>query len=443
MLERAAARLDVELSSARRRRARRAGHARSRVRSSSVIRWPARRSTPPPPASSVARPIVRSPPRCPTATSTGARGTSPPPPSARTRPRRRRLSRPACAAAIEAHTPRRRRIRTGGAADRRLRAAGAPVLGGGRCRLARRPRRPRRHIARRGSRRHRRSGALLEIDRLAGHIATRRGPVMRGYAILTAAAQRADPESVVAMLREAAVACFYAGNTAEMLAAAERARAQLPENPSIRARFLAATALGMAQIVAGDAASGAEAIHEAIALAESSGARATIPRCSRGWRSHRSSCANRHRPRADRTCPERGPRAGGGRGAAVRAQPDRARPGHHRPLGAGRGHLPRGDRARARDRSADRPRVRAVRACLAAGSARARTGLPGMRCRGAGALRAARDPPSRGLGDRGARELELGAARATEPWPASSSAQHPRRSSGSTPDHGPTAPRPS
>ena len=69
---------------------------------------------------------------------------------------------------------------------------------------------------------------LVEIDALAGHIATRRGPVMRGHAILTAAAERADPERAVTMLAEAANACFYAGNPAEMLVVAERARAVLP-----------------------------------------------------------------------------------------------------------------------------------------------------------------------------------------------------------------------
>ncbi len=113
-------------------------------------------------------------------------------------------------------------------------------------------------------------GTLVEIDQLAGHIATRRGPVMQGHAILTAAAERADPERAVAMLSEAASACFYAGNPTEMLAVAERAQARLPADASRRARFLAASALGMARIFGGDAAAGAEAIHEAIALAESS-----------------------------------------------------------------------------------------------------------------------------------------------------------------------------
>lgn len=113
-------------------------------------------------------------------------------------------------------------------------------------------------------------GKLVEIDQLAGHIATRRGPVMRGHAVLTSAAEHADPERAVAMLAEAASACFYAGNPTEMLSVAERAQSTLPKNPSIRARFLASIALGMARIVGGDAAAGSEAIHEAIGLAEHS-----------------------------------------------------------------------------------------------------------------------------------------------------------------------------
>jgi len=109
---------------------------------------------------------------------------------------------------------------------------------------------------------------LIEVDRLAGHIAALRGPVMTGHAILTAAAARADPESAVDMLAEAASACFYAGNPAEMLAVAEKARAGLPAGSSDRARFLAAMALGMARIFGGDAAAGTEAVHEAVTLAE-------------------------------------------------------------------------------------------------------------------------------------------------------------------------------
>jgi DNA-binding CsgD family transcriptional regulator len=111
---------------------------------------------------------------------------------------------------------------------------------------------------------------LVDIDQLRGHIATYRGPVMRGHAILTAAAGKADPERAVAMLAEAANACFYAGNPAEMLVVAERARAVLPADASPRASFLAGSTVGMARILGGDAAAGADAVHEAIKLAEGS-----------------------------------------------------------------------------------------------------------------------------------------------------------------------------
>jgi DNA-binding CsgD family transcriptional regulator len=111
---------------------------------------------------------------------------------------------------------------------------------------------------------------LVEIDHLRGHIATHRGPVMRGHAILTAAAGKADPERAVEMLAEAANACLYAGDPAEMLVVAERAGAVLPAGASPRARFLAGITVGMARILGGDAAAGAEAVHEAIKLAEGS-----------------------------------------------------------------------------------------------------------------------------------------------------------------------------
>ena len=98
-----------------------------------------------------------------------------------------------------------------------------------------------------------------------------RGPVMRGHAILTAAAERADPERAVAMLAEAAFACLLAGNPAEMLAAAERARASLPARPSVRARFLAAMAAGHGpDLRRGRGAQAPDALHEAVTLAEGS-----------------------------------------------------------------------------------------------------------------------------------------------------------------------------
>jgi DNA-binding CsgD family transcriptional regulator len=112
--------------------------------------------------------------------------------------------------------------------------------------------------------------SLLEIDELAGHIATRQGPVMRGHAILTAAAEHSDPERAIAMLAEATDACFYAGNPAEMLVVAERAWSLLPDGASARTRFLASIAIGMARVAGGNAAAGSEAIQEAVALASAS-----------------------------------------------------------------------------------------------------------------------------------------------------------------------------
>ncbi len=110
---------------------------------------------------------------------------------------------------------------------------------------------------------------LVQYDELAGHIATQRGPVMHGHRILTAAASRADPDRAVAMLADAVSACFYAGEPAEMLRLADRVATTLSADASPRARFLAASAVGMARVVGGDAAAGAVALREAVALAES------------------------------------------------------------------------------------------------------------------------------------------------------------------------------
>jgi DNA-binding CsgD family transcriptional regulator len=111
-------------------------------------------------------------------------------------------------------------------------------------------------------------GLLAEIDELSGRIAARCGPVMRGHAILTAAAGQADPEHAITMLAEAALACLYAGNPAEMAATAARALAVLPARPSPRASFLAAMTAGMAGVFGADAAAGARAVHDAVTLAE-------------------------------------------------------------------------------------------------------------------------------------------------------------------------------
>ena len=109
---------------------------------------------------------------------------------------------------------------------------------------------------------------LVRIDRLAGEIAVRRGPVMRGHAMLIATAALAEADAAVAMLADAGCACLYAGEAVEMLATAERAAALAATGVSPRSRFLAGASLGMAQVLGGDAAAGTRSIHAAIALAE-------------------------------------------------------------------------------------------------------------------------------------------------------------------------------
>jgi DNA-binding CsgD family transcriptional regulator len=114
---------------------------------------------------------------------------------------------------------------------------------------------------------------LIDIEHLRGRIATRRGPVMQGHAILIAAAELAaetDPDLAVTILAEAADACFFAGDAREMQRSAERARALLRANASTRARFLASITEGMASIFVGAGKGGVEAIREAVSLAERS-----------------------------------------------------------------------------------------------------------------------------------------------------------------------------
>ncbi len=221
---------------------------------------------------------------------------------------------------------------------------------------------------------------LVGIDRLAGHIAISRGPVLRGHAILTEAAQQADPDLAVAMLAEAARACFYAGDPAQMLATAERAKAALPEKPSARNRFLVASAIGMARILGGDAAAGAESVHEAIAIAERSpdlhGDLDLIEWLVIGPLFLREAGTGRslieagagHRARAR-----------GHQYPAVRAEPARAGPGEHRPVGGRRVHLPGGDRARQGERAPDRAGLRPVWPGVAASAARPGERVPRLR----------------------------------------------------------------
>jgi DNA-binding CsgD family transcriptional regulator len=114
---------------------------------------------------------------------------------------------------------------------------------------------------------------LVTVEHLRGRIAARRGPVSDGHAILVAAAERAaetDRDLAVAMLAEAVDAGYFAGDEQGMTRAARRARELIDDSSSVRARFLAATAEGMALVFAGEGQRGIDSIREAVALAEGS-----------------------------------------------------------------------------------------------------------------------------------------------------------------------------
>jgi hypothetical protein len=244
---------------------------------------------------------------------------------------------------------------------------------------------------------------LSEVDRLAGHIAVLCGPVMSGHAILTAAAERADPESAVAMLAEAASACFYAGNPAEMLAVAEKARAGLAADSSVRARFLAATALGMARIFGGDASAGTEAVHEAVTLAENSAEVRDDLRLL-PWLAITSLFLRQ--ASAGRSLLDHALQAARSRaaiGVLPLALPDRSRPGNHRALGGRRGDVSGGDQPSQGKRTAHCARFRPGRTRVAASTPRPGRRGPGQRRRGAGTLPRDGRPAARDLGNRGPR----------------------------------------
>ncbi len=115
-------------------------------------------------------------------------------------------------------------------------------------------------------------GVATRIEHLRGHVAVHRGELEHGYRVLIGAAAQAaedDPELAVVILAEAANACFYSGDGAAMLSAAERATA-LAEIADGRAAFFAPLMHGMALIFDGRGDAGAESLREAIAVYEAS-----------------------------------------------------------------------------------------------------------------------------------------------------------------------------
>lgn len=109
----------------------------------------------------------------------------------------------------------------------------------------------------------------VEVAHLEGEIALHVGPVMSGYSVLVEAAGVAEGDAAVELLAEAAIACFFAGRPALMLAVAEQAQGRLRATSSLRARFYASMARGMAFILGGDGEAGAREIRKAGSLAYS------------------------------------------------------------------------------------------------------------------------------------------------------------------------------
>lgn len=108
---------------------------------------------------------------------------------------------------------------------------------------------------------------------LRGHLAVRRGPVMEGHAILVDAARALAPldhERAITLLCEAADAARSAGHAAPMLQAAHEAGALVRAETGDRARALAALALGMALVMDGQGAAGAERLRATLATIERS-----------------------------------------------------------------------------------------------------------------------------------------------------------------------------
>jgi DNA-binding CsgD family transcriptional regulator len=107
------------------------------------------------------------------------------------------------------------------------------------------------------------------IEHLHGHIATRRGPVSHGRAVLLAAAERTasfDADRAVVMLAEALNAAFYAGDAPAMRHVAERIAAIAPAGTSRRTAFFATMAQGMAEIFSGSGERGCELVRRAVGL---------------------------------------------------------------------------------------------------------------------------------------------------------------------------------
>jgi DNA-binding CsgD family transcriptional regulator len=113
----------------------------------------------------------------------------------------------------------------------------------------------------------------VRVDRLRAQVAMRLGPVMDGYALIVAAAERcadADPELATVMLAEAVLCAFYAGDPASMDVAARRAAELWGPAASRRAEFFVQMASGLRSVVDGRGDEGAAAARRAVEILEAS-----------------------------------------------------------------------------------------------------------------------------------------------------------------------------
>ena len=122
---------------------------------------------------------------------------------------------------------------------------------------------------------------LARADQLRGHLLLRRGPVSEGYPLLAEAAERVaavDPERAVVMLAESVFGAFYAGHTAAMVTAAERAAEIRATTDSDRAAFFAEMAAAMAMVGQGRGEDGAAHARRADVILQASGQLRDDPR---------------------------------------------------------------------------------------------------------------------------------------------------------------------
>ena len=114
---------------------------------------------------------------------------------------------------------------------------------------------------------------IARIEYLRGDLAMKRGPVMDGYPLVVAAAERIapkDPDAAVMMLAQAVQGAFFAGDTAAMVAAARRAATLADGQTSGAARSSARCRWESRSSLEGDGEAGIAAARRAVEIFERS-----------------------------------------------------------------------------------------------------------------------------------------------------------------------------